>query len=924
MGVAAAGARIGSAGLLPDLFATTPDTRSLPAKKQGDPLPAPAPLVAPESPAAAPVTTPKSPTFSLPELETAFTDQEALMEQRQQLETQVLETNLTLSENATKKSAGVLDQSMVASDDTRRQQLEILGGIQGQIVKANEAIALSDSKNPLDKFKLYMLQQVDPSYTAEGNTARLAYLRSAADALGQQGLIQQGAYAEQIQKIQTDLGLATQAGENDLRIAQTAEAQGNERIQMAKDLQATRMGILQNQESMKQIALSQMTLDQASQAQIAAAQSDSGTANVGGVDIPLAQLNERVDALRQRDYNLKVLTTNGGKLALDELTLPQLAVFEQQALTDKSMGTTIGGYPISLAAIQERKQTLMNQDANAIATQYNALQITKSMQKEAQQNILKTMTLPELTALQSKGGIMGNVTFDMNEINNQRVLMAQAQDQQRQDMLTQMTLADPATGFVDAANALDSLKVDPASSLGQLVAKNRGLIGAAASIADPAKNPEPADLAFSANVVTLAQENVNKGITAEAKRRAGNDPALTQAYESVIRGQPIPAEVVRTALIEKVTKGLPVTEWLNGEQNGIFVSTYNAEKLRLENQAMQSGGTVDQQTIKQMAAETAVNAVKQRAASGIQDQVLATQAAIETNPLASIGHLNAMDILQVTKSADDKGLQMYIQDNRVDSKVAAEMLKGNMSPEQAGQVARYQTAALYLELEKKSPGLGKAYVKWWNSPESADMVRKYTEGKSTTFTEISGATGFSLLAPDMQGMASTYSNTLAEGERLVIQKELNAQHAEYMSFGGSPEAKQVFLLDVDKTLTDGEKQQAMQLILSPLIKQAEQAGMSPGQGMTNYIEASLRQMEPEDANQRKLVNKILKNRDASIEVLDSFIAISSDAVSKKAMVLGGPLGSVGAGMGVFGGLDTMYAENTLSSAANQATWWSNK
>lgn len=922
----------GPTARFPDLFATTPDTRTLEEKSKGDPLPAPAPLVPEETNQITTFEAPSTGTsFTLPELETAFRDQATLLGNRQSAETRVLQDNLTLSEKAARDSAGVLDASQAASDEIRRQQLEILGGVQGQILKANEAIALSDSNNPFDRFKLYLMQQSDPSYTAEGNTARLAYLKAASDALGTQGIIQQGAFAEQIQKIQTDLGLATMTGENELRMLSTAEAQGQERIQMAKDLQATRMGILQNQRTIQDLALSNMTLEQAKAAQATASQSNTGSAPIGnGVDAPLAMINERVDALENRDYLKKVLKINEGDLALGEMTLPQLALLKQQALTDKSgMATTSTGVQVSLAKIQDRETALMNQDANALAAQYNQLTIMQALDAKTKEKLLQTYSLPELTQLQKNGGVAADGTkFDLSMVNQVRTLMAAGQETATQDQFTMLTMSDPSSAFLATDSMLTQIQksTDPTSGLGRTIEAQKKLMSQAAYLADPTRNPTAADFALASSVLNTITETTNKAVTAEAKRRSGGDKNLEQAYEHTLRGEAVPAELVRTALIEKVTKGLPATEWLDSRQHGILVNTYRAEKARLDSEAIAAGEfRPDPATIKQMAAEVAVNAVKMDAASGISDEVLALQATVADNPLAMAG-MSASEILQITKHSENIGLQNYISGNNISSTDAQVILNGGGTDEQKIAVAQYQTAALYAELDKKQAGLGAAYTDWWNSPKRSEMIQNYAAAKQGTYKDLTtGATGYSLLMPDMQGIFGTYANTLADGEAGMIQEQLQKQHAEYVTFGGDPAMQQVFLLDRDKTLTDAERQSAMSTVIQPIIEQGKQMGMNSPQQMTQYIETSLRQLEPEDPNQRKLVNKILKNRDATIEILDSFITISQQAVAARSRTMqnaAGPLFGNILASGI-----SMWNEGQGVEAFNRSVgefpWWKN-
>src|SRR6188768_2125130 len=136
----------------------------------------------------------------------ALDAQEMVRKDRANRELQNAKKSIALTESANRKTLAVQEQQRQSNQQTRQAQLDIMGSMDSTIAKAKEAIALSDSDNPMDRLKLWAYQQTDPSgYTREGNTERLGYLQNAANALGNRELIVQAGYMDQTQEIQDEL-----------------------------------------------------------------------------------------------------------------------------------------------------------------------------------------------------------------------------------------------------------------------------------------------------------------------------------------------------------------------------------------------------------------------------------------------------------------------------------------------------------------------------------------------------------------------------------------------------------------------------------------------------------------------------------------------------------------------------------------------
>ncbi len=862
--------------------------------------------------------------YGLPTLDIALDDQAGLMLERQEAELAAMEESLMLTQDATRKVAGLNDQAQSAADDVRDSQVEIMSGIDEQIRRANIAIELSDSKNPLDHFKLYMLQQADPSYTDKGNLARIGYYRQAADALGHKGAVEQGYYTDEIARVGRNLGLATIEKDSVLKMLTLAEQQGAQRLEMAKNIEATRLGTLQTQNAMMEAGVVNMTPDQVEAAKAKAIASPSGTANIAGIDYSTQMLTERSEALQEREYLTQIRSEQMTSLTLSNKTLPEIQLLKTQAAASKDGTVTIDNRPVSLARIQEREDQLVNQASNSLVQAFTLEATMENMKLKTDRKILDTMTPTELNTIIKNNGVDGDNQYDMRLVREVRDAKYQDKAADLNERASLMNMGDPMAAPLSVKSQLDSIKAEPNSTLEQVINRNQTQLAWATSLMNPAdgSTPSPQDMAAGMAVLQSIQENTAAAITAQAKAKSRGDKNLEQAYEATYRGQAIPEEVVRTAIIEKVIAGKPATEWLDSAAHGILVDTFNAEFQRLKTENVM--GNMDKATMELMAGEKAANAVMMYSSAGFQEQVLSSQIqGGKDNPLKAIG-MTPGAIVQLTHAADAKGMADFINAYQVDEKTAAGMRQGLVPPEMQSELARYQGAALYAELDKKNPGLGKAYTTWWSSEARTDFIDRFLAGKQSEASTIQQNAGFSLLAPNAQGAMGSYANALASGERLLFESQLAKEHAEYVTFGGDPTTKQVFLLDRDKSLTDSEKQQAMQLVIQPML-QMGQANSWNQEQTTNYIESSLKTLSGpifENPEARKIAAKMLKNRDASIEILDSFINLSAGRVNPivDAMAdFGGLVGSLGiAGMGRNRDVN---AQAAVAKSASSANWY---
>lgn len=844
---------------------------------------------------------------SLSGLSSALDSQTQATAARQKGEMDAANRSASLSSKARRDANAVSTQSMQSADANRTRQLEVLNGVNGQITKAQEAMKLSDSDNPLDRLQLYFLQQTDPSYTRDGNMRRMEYLQAASGALGSIEAINQEGYQDSLSTIKNTLDMNLANDQDQLAILKLAEGQGAERIQAEQQAAAARLGQLQNHNAMQEAALVNMTPEQVASATQQAVNAPTGTVNVGGVDLSLNVLKERGIALEERAYNKEVIMSNRQTSAVQHMTAEDVAKFKAEASTSKKRTADVNGVQVPLGILLDREYDLNNQDANRIMQQQALAGVADSLVQKAQRKEINTMEPSEINTLISGGGIDSTtgVQYDLATLREIRDVKTEARVQQITEQAMNANLGSPAASVTQTSQYVNSIKALPGTPLANTVAAMQRTVNYLASDS-VINNQDPIARAQSQEMLNGVRANIDTAITAESERLANGNKPKAVAYGYQLRGQPIPADLVKEVLQDAATKNEVVGNWLTGSNNALFKNTFYAERNRLMTTDAR-GNKMDKESAEAQAFDTALREVTQAAAGPIADEIMAFQLQEEGHPLK--GKLSAQRFLSILNTADNTGATNYAAATQVSDEELASLRRGDTS---SPEFEAAQAAALYMQLEQIQPDLGQQYVAWWGSDKRTEMVARYGQGKAASvagdFTKLSE---LSLVMPNMDAAFGQYGQAVAAGQQLTFQNEIQRQHAEYISFGNNMGTKQAFLLEQYPELSPSDKKDAMTNIFQPLIEVTKQNQM-PADQATQFIETSLRTMQPENKAVGKILKTILTGRDSKLKIIEDFAAANRPNILQQAL-------------GVTNGVSLMQlgqsSNNAMQSQVNTFDWY---
>jgi len=797
-----------------------------------------------------------------------FTQQTQNITERQTLETEVTQRNLALEDQAVRESRTVADMARQAAELNRQRQMEILSGIEKEVSKASTAIRLSDSKNPLDRMNLYMLQQTDDSYTRDGNLRRIEYYNQAAAAVNGVGLVEQQGYQSQLQGIQSDLDVAKMEDSGELTLLKLREAQGQEQIQLANDYMTTLTANIANTATVRDTVLSQ-TPDAALPGAIQQAQANpNGTANIQGVEIPLALLESRQAAIADRNF----LLHSRGLIMVDSTLATMTAQDIATALPlAQASGTFVkDGVAIPLARLQERQAALSNQSYNQFIQAQTVTQTMDANLREANKRALSTYSATELGQMVANGGFdhQRGVQYNLEDVRSTfETVRAGVQQASALDMLIQQgaLTAQPAA---DHANFLGSLKTTPGTMLEQLVQQQTQFTRVSAATLGNAAIDDYAKV-DSYQFLQTSRDVVDKAIKEQALMDAGGDKDLAILHEARIRNTPVAPEVLETMIIERgQNPKKSLAGILTPDMNAEFIRVFNATKEQLAAEGLTSGlGSMSQTDMNAMAAGKALEAIKQKATNGITETMLGFQSFITGHPLQN--KLQPAALLTLINGAEARAEEAYVRAGMTPEALAAH--KSGVAID--NELLRRQQGQVILDLNKQEPGLGDAYVKWWTSTSPNSMMTRFAQGQTATKNTTQEVAEWSLVAPQLQSMASDYGAILFEGQKSLHEQELIRQHREFVTFRGDAGAKQAFLIQRTPGLTDTDKQLAYTM-LQPLINETKANKMNAEQAAT-YIEGKLRTMQAQPGDQQRVLKLLLAGRGDALQTLDDF-AIASD------------------------------------------------
>lgn len=813
------------------------------------------------------------PMLSFGAITTAMDDQYKLAEERRkkEMENQVVDT--AISEQAARESQAVAEQSFQSAEVTRKQQLEILGGIDGELKKANRAIELGSSENPLDRLTLYALQQADPSYTRDGNIRRIEYYQKAADAVGGIEAIKQTAFQDQLKQVENNKQFAQMQNDSDLAMLQLMELQGKERIDAVTNYTAQLSGQLTQQNNIQDQALANVPDESVDAAIVEAQKAPDKKANVGGVPISLAKLQDRKLAITERQFLQTNRNNELATRALDMMPPEEVEKATEQAAANGGLYTTESGVQIPFHRLRERRAANLNMDFTEQSQAEVIRGYDESNRRRLDEKLLATYSTGELTSMLAGDGTdpKTKTRFDKDQI--KQALTTSQEAEQKKFQLDFMVESGQLTALPAKENIdyIDSLNVVPGSQLATALANQRKINLTAAGVLGR-DDADPANKMDMLAVTSGSRETIDAAIRQQATINAGPgaDKDLIALNEAVIRRQPLPPEIAEAIINEKsVDPKKTLAGILNQDMNGVFVRAFS-DKLDQLNNPANTMATMGMSTAdkRKEAAAYAMTALTAAASGGLTERMMGAQATIPGNPLRTNG-ISGATFLTLSKKADEAGIKQYLEQGRtpegVDkNKVTPEMLRA--SP--PADLLVLQQAHMLIELEKLKPGLAKQYTDWWASPDSEKFTAGFTQAESMQKNTVSDMMTWSLVAPTVPSQMTTYSQIVLAGRESMVADVIAKEHADYINFGGSPEAKQAYLIDATPELNDQEKKVGLTLI-QPILQKAKEQGMNTAQTAA-FVEGQLAVMQAPAGTPATVLKKMQNGRGAALQTIERF------------------------------------------------------
>jgi hypothetical protein len=847
--------------------------------------------------------------FSLGDLAAQLTQQTSRLAARQAKEQEAAVRRVQLTEIANRESAGIQTEAMDSRQQTRDQQLQIYGSMDETLRIAQEGMKLSDSQNPMDRMRLWLLQQSDPRYTAEGNTRRLQYLAGASAAIGDRNMINQKAFADQLDEVSRSLTLQTMGDENELALLKIAEAQGAESIQAVVDSENTKRLALGAHEAIQDTLLNNMTDEQVASAATAALNAENKVLNVGGAELTAGKLEAEMANRENRAFVRKNYEANKINFALADLGIEgaQIKMAEASSAPDgyAMVGNGAAAVKVSRARLEAHLQDLTSKDIAVRAQVIQYQELGRTLQEQMADRWLETQNNVSLDDVIRKGGVideLGGMKVPVAKVMQLKEAKAAYASQSRQQQMAAATAGDPTHTAVRQSQYIDSLIAN--SGAGSPLAKqleasrtklNIGLAVALQGKELNAKVPGLGDghlMDFETSTLATRLE-VEAMVDAEAERLGTGDKFRTQVYKHKLRGQPVPFELVADEVSNRMkssSANKSLAGILSPTAAGVFQNAYRANYAQLVSDAMGRDGMTAltmgamQAQLHDEAMSKSWAQLKSHLAAPMTEEMLRfqTDATIPNNTNPVVGKLTPDRFVQMQAQADQEATKIFQARTGSDEKTMQALVSGAQTSQDFDEL---RGALLITKLDQVAPNLGGQYVNWWSSPDRRGMVESFTAAKTAIAARqnMTDMVENAIISPDIEPTANVYAALLQSAMDKRVSNVLAEERMTYVNFGTNPVHKQLFLLNADATLSDSEKRTAMESIIMPIIQGLDTEGKSRTQ-IDNALESALRLARPDDPALRSLVNKLVKNRDGSLRMLNNFVGANIIARSEDVWV----------------------------------------
>lgn len=715
---------------------------------------------------------------------------------------------LAAREKANAEKVRIAKKSTEISQGLSNETGALIGTLD-QVEKARQEVeTLRNSGNILDSISLIGKQVRDPTlYTREGRTQKVAETNQILNARTQVAAIQQGALTDLSQLVDAQFE-ASAAG---LRSAQLSETQNQELI----NAEVTRV-----------------------------------------------------------QTQMQTLATNN---ALQEQKLAMMSEEETRRVFESSKGKPIdvGGVMLSPGLLEQRMLTLNDRqdlrDARAAAAETKKLDLAKRIAKKE----LETMNLEELRPMLLQGDPRYELS-DIEQVYNTK-LAAQTADIERQTQLFKYSDFGAST-IVPAIQDAERMSAAIPTNSGAGVAlkayqSSLGFVTQTLKKFQDAGVQIPIQVIAGADVALREErEKLDKAIDKEATLKAKGDKNLKDAYTNLFRGEPVDRASVTQAVQTRLGKGAPLDDILPPEVGKLVTERYQTILQDLQRKNIMN--SMDKETMKQMAMQQAIQEGVGSVITARTNEMFTNQLKDPENPL--YGAMTPNAFLGMVAKADAEGVADFkrtygLTDEEYTRFAKGEAIEGKVTSAQRAELGVIQSQRLLMQLDSVNPGLSKKYSEWWAAKGPA-----YAE--KTQQARIAKATSSGL--PDA-AMESYAGDMEKEGQYAYMQVLGAAQDSydgakeqrfnDMISFDYKPQHRQAALLQMDDSLSDGERQEFMRGFVFPLMNQAREQNLD-WEGTNALIEKAIDANVSEDPRIAKLLNKVSKNRSKITENVESIMS----------------------------------------------------
>lgn len=810
--------------------------------------------------------------------------QRQVAEQRRQVEVQTQ-----------KEQADIRSRSAKAAADYDASVEPLRKSIVESQAKKQHARQLADSGKPTDLLRLMGLQATDPGgYSRKVRQARLAEDVATTAALGQAHNVSQ-----------TALEAELLASGNRLEAAKLQEAIGLERFKQLQEEAALFRESLDASITMQNGAIHGMTEEELEAAAANAKVTKSPTVNISGVDVETDILADRIDALKERKHQ-RLVRANLRTLQEDEFANVNevIANREHERRLNKDERDRLP-HTLAMRGFEERgqKEQMANEESDKKirqgqrqldedATSPKAVQSEKDRRSfvryqqqkeiidESQKRELDTMDENELLDLRKNGYVSeGGEVFNRDSVDTAYTRRLQV----RQDTVNRRLESHALSGFDRAALTAESSRTDiiagrfrENSPGAQAVRSYKAALGL---LSGQLESPDIAERLAGYQAYQTTRENFDKVIVAQAKAESNGDKIKEEILTEFYRGNPIPQATLRNGLTERLQKNKSTSDLLPPEVAVKVERRFREIQQRQIQENIGIGLDKDQKdALKVEAAQMAIEGGINESLVNRNEEILSNQVQSPSHPL--FGWTPAK-MVGYMKSSDERARADWIKRNDLTPEEVQAVMELRPIPNREvkdllAELKHSENVELLTTLNGLEQDLGTKVAKWWEIEGDNYLRIEQSAHDSKLGTQGFEQSTFRALARQQEATSMfEYGVTLVQSDESTRNEEAQ-RRADYLAFGGRQEYGQVTLLQMNKDLQDDEKRLIMDKVISPLLVEAGQRGLTfKEQGV--FIERSIMNMQPEDKELARVLKVLKRNRSQDVQTLSQIQSMWSIA-----------------------------------------------